>query len=238
MDNKVPFETSVKDYKQRKVNLIKLDIILTIILLIVIGIMIYSLRPAFKNVHFVKDKDVDTPDVTSTTTVAVNDKIEVEEIKSEKYLLYKITNHTGSTKDITLRLNTYVNNEVDNTISRDLNAINDGYTSYVYIPISELGIYDKYDYVTNSSNSLYKSVLNSGIVLDNSNLDHDYVYKNISSKNINVMVLVVYYDKDHNITDIKTYNKTQLNNEESFGIDILTGYVSQDIFIVEAYSIQ
>ena len=62
--------------------------------------------------------------------------------------------------------------------------------------------------------------------------------KNISSKNINVMVLVVHYDKDHNITDIKTYNKTQLNNEESFGIDILTGYVSQDIFIVEAYSIQ
>lgn len=236
MDNK-PIETSVKDYKERKVNLVKLDIILTIALVIAVVLMVISLRPAFKNTHIIKDKSDVVDDVT-TTTVAVNDSIDVEEIKSEKFLLYKITNHTGVTKDITLRLNTYVNDEVDNTISRELNAINDGYTTYVYIPVSELGIYDKYDYVTNSSNSLYKSVLNSGIVLDNTNLDHDYVYKNISSKNINVMVLVVYYDKDHNITDIKTYNKTQLNNEESFGIDILTGYVSQDIFIVEAYSIQ
>ena len=236
MDNK-PIETSVKDYKEEKVNLIKLDIILTIALVVAVVLMVISLRPAFKNTHIVKDKS-DTSNDATTTTVAVNDSIDVEEIKSEKFLLYKITNHTGVTKDITLRLNTYVNDEVDNTISRELNAINDGYTTYVYIPVSELGIYDKYDYVTNSSNSLYKSVLNSGIVLDNSNLDHDYVYKNISSKNINVMVLVVYYDKDHNITDIKTYNKTQLNNEESFGIDILTGYVSQDIFIVEAYSIQ
>ena len=238
MDNKVPFETSVKDYKQRKVNLIKLDIILTIILLIIIGIMIYSLRPAFKNVHFVKDKDIDTTDVTSTTTVAVNDSIDVEEIKSEKYLLYKITNHTGSTKDITLRLNTYVNSEVDNTISRDLNAINDGYTSYVYIPISELGIYDKYDYVTNSSTSLYNSVLNGGVRLDNNNLDHDYVYKNTSNKNINIMAMVVYYDSNHSIIDVKTYNKTQMNDSESLDIDILTGYESQECFLIEAYSLQ
>ena len=97
---------------------------------------------------------------------------------------------------------------------------------------------DKYDYVTNSSTSLYNSVLNGGVRLDNNNLDHDYVYKNTSNKNINIMAMVVYYDSNHSIVDIKTYNKTQMNDSESLDIDVLTGYESQECFLIEAYSLQ
>ena len=98
--NNQPINTTVKDYGDKKVNSFKLAIIMSVAFIIVAGLMIYSLYPKFKNVHFMVNTKDDKYIDASTTTVSVNDSIDVEEIKSDDYLIYKLTNKTGVTKDI------------------------------------------------------------------------------------------------------------------------------------------
>lgn len=236
MDNQ-PIDTKVKDYSGKSMNTTKVGIILTIVFFIVIGLMIYSLYPKFKTIHFMGNgsKDYDIVDTTSTT-VAVNDSIDVEEIKSEDFLIYKLTNKTGSTKDIIFRLNTYVKDEVENTISREVTSISNNYSTYVYIPVSELKIYDKYDYTINSTASFYHTALDGSIKESVSDYNNDHIFTNVSERIVNLSVVVVYYEGNV-IKDVKTLTKTQLDKNCEFTVNIYDKYDYFEVHLVEAYSL-
>lgn len=235
MNNEPKIQTSVKDYSGKKVNLIKLDIILTIILFIVIGLMIYSLYPKFQNSYFMGS--IDDEEIITTTQVKTNDnKIDVEAINSDDYVIYKVSNKTGSTKDITIRLNTYVGNTVDNTLSFDCFAVNNDEEFYAYFKKTDLKIYDKYEYVVNSSNSLYSSAkeyvnLDTGIYDKYSNS-----YINSSGRLINsVTLLIIYYDNNNSIINIEEKNKTLFESDDTFDVIAKSNYSRYEVIVNEAY---
>ena len=239
MDNKPNIETAVKDYGDKKINLIKIDIILTIALFIAAGLMLYSLYPKIKNSHFMgsyKNEDVEE----TTTTVSSNeDKIDIEELKSEKYVVYKVTNLTGKTKDITIRLNTYVGDSIENTLSYQASAIENESFFYAYFKKSDLKIYDKYEYIINSGNSIYSSLTDSIRV---STLDYDqskYTFTNGSGNIINNLnIVILYYDSNKQIVDIEEKNKTLLENNQSYEMEVKKDYSYYDVYVNEAYSIR
>lgn len=235
--NNQTINTTVKDYGDKKISSFKMAIIMSVAFIIVAGLMIYSLYPKFKNVHFMVNTKDDNYIDASTTTVSVNDSIDVEEIKSDDYLIYKLTNKTGATKDITLRLNTYVNDEVENSISREVTAISNNYSTYVYIPISELKIYDKYDYTINSINTFYHSALDGGIKESISDVSDDYIFTNNSDSFLNLSVVVFYYE-GNSIKEIKSYSKTQLEKDDSYTVSINNNYSYYEVHLVDAYSVK
>lgn len=237
-DNKPVVETSVKDYSGKKVNLIKIDLILTVVLIIVAGLMVYSLLPKFENIHFMgNDNNKEYEDVT--TEVKTNDVIDVEELNSDDYIIYKITNSTNAVKDITIRLNTYVGEEVENTLSYELLAVNNGYTCFAYFKKKDLKIYDKYDYKVNSSNSIYNSATE---LIEKKMGDFDkykYTFTNVSGNLINdISVVIIYYDNNDKIINIENKNKTMLENNGAFEVDVNDQYNNFDIYLNEAYFIK
>ena len=240
MDNKPNIETAVKDYSGKKVSIIKLDIILTLVLLLVSGFMFYSLYPKIKNSHYMGNMKTSDNDVsTTTTTVSNDDKIDVVELNSENYVVYKVTNQTGRTKDITIRLNTYVNNSIENTLSYQASAINNNSIFYAYFKKSDLKIFDKYEYIVNSSNSIYSSATDS---LKVSTLDYDqhkYILTNESGVTLNdINVVIIYYNSNKEIVDIEEKNKTLLENGKNFEISVKKDYSNFDVFVNEAYYIK
>jgi uncharacterized membrane protein YkgB len=238
MDNKPVIETAVKDYNDKKFNIIKIDILLTILLIVVIGFLAYSIYPKIRNSHYMGNIKPDDTEVT-TTTVSSEEKIDVEELESDNYVVYKVTNLTGKIKDITVRLNTYVNDSIENTLSYQASSINNNSSFYAYFKKSDLKIYDKYDYIINSANSIYSSEADSVKV---STLDYDqfkYVFTNESGSSLNNLnVIVLYYDSNRKIVDIEEKNKTILDNGKTFEVSIKKDYSDFDVFINEAYCIK
>ncbi len=237
MDDKPNIQTAVKDYSGKKVSIIKLDIILTLVLLLVSGFMFYSLYPKIKNSHYMGNLKVDDNDVsTTTTTVSNDDNIDVVELSSDNYVVYKVTNQTGRTKDITIRLNTYVNNSIDNTLSYQANAINNNSVFYAYFKKSDLKIYDKYEYIINSSNSIYSSATDS-IKLSTLDYDqHKYIITNDSGITLNdIDVIIIYYNSNKEIVDIEEMFKPLLDNGKNFEISVKKDYSYFDVFLNEAY---
>ena len=237
-DNKPVIETSVKDYNGKKINIIKIDIILTIILIVVAGFMIFTLVPKFANIHFIgNNKEYDEPEVT--TEVKTDDIVSVEELNSEEYVVYRLTNKTGSTKDITLRLNTYVGDEVENTLSYELLAVNNGNTCYAYFKRKDLKIYDKYDYTVNSSNSIYNPAT-SYIRKEIGEFDkYKYIFTNYSGSILNdINIVILYYDNNNKIVNIESKNKTMLETNQAFEVNINQSYNNFDVSLNEAYYIK
>ncbi len=238
MDNKPNIETAVKDYSGKKVDTIKVAIILTILLFIVSGLMFYSIYPKIQNSHFMGDIDVDDTEIT-TTAVSNEDKINVEEIKSDNYIIYKVTNLTGKTKDITVRLNTYVNDSIENTFSYQVSSVSNSYSIYAYFKKSDLKIYDKYDYIINSANSIYTSSTDS---VKTSTLDYDqskYIFTNESGLLLNNLnVIILYYNANNEVVDIEEKNKTLFENGKTFEISVKKNYTKFDVHINEAYCIK
>jgi hypothetical protein len=239
MDNKPVIETAVKDYNGKKINIIKLDIILTVVLLVISGILFYSLYPKIKNSHYMGNykSDVDE-EVDTTKAVSNEDKITIEELKSDKYIVYMVTNLTGSTKDITVRLNTYVGDTVDNTLSYQASAINNGSAFYAYFKKSDLKIYDKYDYIINSSNSIYTPA--TSIKTDIADYDqNNYTFTNYSGSVLNNLnVVILYYDSNDSIVEIEEKNKTLLEDKKSFEVNAKKDYEYFKVFVNEAYYIK
>ena len=238
MDNKPRIETAVKDYGGKSFNIIKVDIILTIVLLIVAGLMFYSLYPKIKNSHYMGNIKEDDSEIT-TTAISNEEKINVEELKSDNYVVYKVTNLTGKTKDITVRLNTYVNDMIDNTLSYQASSISNNESFYAYFKKSDLKIYDKYDYIINSGNSIYSSSTDS---VKMTTLDYDqskYIFTNESGGLLNnLKIIILYYNSNNQIVDIEEKNKTLLENGNSFEVSVKKDYSNFDVFINEAYSIK
>ncbi|MBP5684042.1 MAG: hypothetical protein J6X02_02155 [Bacilli bacterium] len=236
MDNEPKIQTAVKDYNGKKVNLIKLDIILTIVLFVVIGLMIYSLYPKFKNTHFMGNIDEEYKEVTTTEVVSNDKKIDVVELESENFIVYKVTNQTGSVKDITLRLNTYVGDSVDNTLSYERFGIDDNASFYAFFKKSDLKIYDKYEYVVNSSNSLYSSA-KEYIKLYVGDYDKfNYRFTNSSGAVINsVSFIIIYYDTKNNIVDIEEKTKTLFEDNDIYEFNVKDNYDRFEVYVNEAY---
>lgn len=236
MDNEPKIQTAVKDYNGKKINLIKLDIVLTIVLFIVIGLMIYSLYPKFKNTHYMGNVDGEYEEVTTTEAVSNDKKIDVVELESENYIVYKVTNQTGNVKDITLRLNTYVGDNVDNTLSYECFGVDNNAVFYAFFKKSDLKIYDKYEYVVNSMNSLYSSA-KEFIKLDVSVDDiFDYRFTNNSGRAVNsVSFVIIYYDTKNNIVDIEEKTKTLFDENDVYEFKVKDNYDRFEVYVNEAY---
>lgn len=236
MDNEPKIQTAVKDYNGKKINLIKLDIVLTIVLFIVIGLMIYSLYPKFKNTHYMGNVDDEYEEETTTEAVSNDKKINVVELESENYIVYKVTNQTGNVKDITLRLNTYVGDNVDNTLSYECFGVDNNAAFYAFFKKSDLKIYDKYEYVVNSMNSLYSSA-KEFIKLDVSVDDiFDYRFINNSGRAVNsVSFVIIYYDTKNNIVDIEEKTKTLFDENDAYEFKVKDNYDRFEVYVNEAY---
>lgn len=241
-EEKPVINPQTNDYTQTKGKNFKIAIILTVILLVTIGILGFSMHNMLKQANHYDPDDEKTTEVTNITTKETG-KVTSKLTELNDLYIIEVDNNLAGNNDLFLSFNTYANGELVNTVDYEMYAIGTGEKTMFIVNKADLGVYDKYDYSINHKKTIYKSLLSEEIGLAEDYLINNnqitYIINNETGKNITrLSIVTLFYDSNSNIVDAKFGSSYGV--KETGEIKVLNSSITYDkaeATIVEAYSV-